>query len=199
MPIAYAVRTLPPCISASPVTAWRIVYRHKLNQAASSATLQDEPYRNGGQRQLHSWLWHELMRVQIGSMIAMAQCQGGCVQTAACVPQVRKAVGALVQQQGWAKLPLYALGSSAGGALALLLALKMPLQVMHCLPARSQQSASKSHHTKIFRICPEVTLRNLFAFNTLPNLCWVAACLEHLIRSLMHGIQRRAGTRLLPT
>ena len=44
------------------------------------------------------------------------------------------AVSALLQQQGWSGLPLYALGASSGGAFALLLALQMPLQVAPVSP-----------------------------------------------------------------
>lgn len=43
--------------------------------------------------------------------------------------QVIWAVQALVKQEGWLDLPLYALGASSGGALALMLALRFPMQV----------------------------------------------------------------------
>ena len=43
--------------------------------------------------------------------------------------QVTWALQALVKQQGWSGLPMYALGASSGGAMVLLLALTMPLQV----------------------------------------------------------------------
>ena len=43
--------------------------------------------------------------------------------------QVTWALQALVKQQGWSELPLYALGASSGGALVLLLALRFPFQV----------------------------------------------------------------------
>ena len=45
------------------------------------------------------------------------------------VSQVTWALQALTKQRGWSELPMYALGASSGGALVLLLALKMPLQV----------------------------------------------------------------------
>ena len=45
------------------------------------------------------------------------------------VSQVTWALQALTKQRGWSGLPMYALGASSGGALVLLLALKMPLQV----------------------------------------------------------------------
>lgn len=50
--------------------------------------------------------------------------------------QVTWALQALTKQRGWSELPMYALGASSGGALVLLLALKMPLQVQTmCLTA----------------------------------------------------------------
>lgn len=45
------------------------------------------------------------------------------------VLQVTWALQALTKQRGWSELPMYALGASSGGALVLLLALKVPLQV----------------------------------------------------------------------
>lgn len=47
--------------------------------------------------------------------------------------QVTWAVQALLKRQGWSELPLFALGGSSGGALVLLLALRMQLQVSHLL------------------------------------------------------------------
>ena len=44
--------------------------------------------------------------------------------------QVTWAVQALLKRQGWFELPLYALGGSSGGALVLMLALRMQLQVL---------------------------------------------------------------------
>ena len=47
--------------------------------------------------------------------------------------QVTRAVQTLVRRQGWSGLPLYALGGSSGGALVMLLALRMQLQVCPCI------------------------------------------------------------------
>lgn len=49
--------------------------------------------------------------------------------------QVGKVVKLLVKREGWSQLPLYALGVSSGGAMALLLASHMPLQVGQALAA----------------------------------------------------------------
>ena len=52
------------------------------------------------------------------------------------VCQVTWAVQALLKQQGWSTLPLFALGGSSGGALVMLLALRIQLQVRyHALPS----------------------------------------------------------------
>ena len=62
-------------------------------------------------------------------------CNGCCFQdyqqydNGQSCTQVTWAFQALVKQQGWSELPLYALGASSGGALVLLLALRFPFQV----------------------------------------------------------------------
>lgn len=65
-------------------------------------------------------------------------------QHTADIPKVTWAFQALVKQQGWSELPLYALGASSGGALVLLLALRFPFQGICCqimsLPASLLQN-----------------------------------------------------------
>ena len=59
------------------------------------------------------------------------------------VSQVTWALQALTKQRGWSELPMYALGASSGGALVLLLALKMPLQVqIMCLTVAGYKFSS---------------------------------------------------------
>lgn len=48
------------------------------------------------------------------------------------IQKVTWAVQALVKRQGWSGLPVYALGGSSGGALVMLLALRMQLQGVCC-------------------------------------------------------------------
>ncbi|DBA66909.1 TPA: hypothetical protein ACH3X2_002029 [Trebouxia sp. C0005] len=57
---------------------------------------------------------------------------GWPLENTADVPKVTWALQALTKQRGWSELPMYALGASSGGALVLLLALKVPLQAICC-------------------------------------------------------------------
>lgn len=57
---------------------------------------------------------------------------GWPLENTADIPKVTWALQALTKQRGWSELPMYALGASSGGALVLLLALKMPLQAVCC-------------------------------------------------------------------
>lgn len=53
-------------------------------------------------------------------------------ENSADIPKVTWAVQALVKQQGWSTLPMFALGGSSGGALVMLLALRMQFQAVCC-------------------------------------------------------------------
>ena len=50
----------------------------------------------------------------------------------ACCLQVTQAMQALQQREGWGGLPLYGLGISSGGAMVLLLAHRLEMQVGAC-------------------------------------------------------------------
>ncbi|KAK9862120.1 hypothetical protein WJX84_001804 [Apatococcus fuscideae] len=74
---------------------------------------------------------HNLVAVALSSKDRLAhRCWDATwpVDQSSEIQQVGKVVQQLVKKEGWTKLPLYALGVSSGGALALLLASYMPLQ-----------------------------------------------------------------------
>lgn len=83
-------------------------------------------------------------------------------EESADIPKVIWAVQALTKQEGWAELPLYALGASSGGALALLLALRMPLQGVCCqimsVPASILQNQPTDESGKTWKFPPTAAI-----------------------------------------